>query len=53
VKLAARPNARRRPRSYPRVVKRRTTPFPTKKPRDLAIRLPAGGFAIAIRARAP
>jgi len=29
-RLAAKPNPGRRPRSYPRAIKRRTTPYPTK-----------------------
>jgi hypothetical protein len=50
--LAAKPNPQRRPRSYPRAIKRRATPYPMKKPEQRGIRH-SSNFAVAIRARAP
>jgi hypothetical protein len=51
-RLVGRANPDRRPRSYPRAVKRRATPYPTKKPGAAAARRHSD-FAPAIRPRPP
>jgi hypothetical protein len=52
VLLAAKPNPNRRPRSYPRAIKRRATSYPMKKPHQRGIRH-GPNFAATIHARPP
>ncbi|WP_425556847.1 IS4 family transposase [Dactylosporangium darangshiense] len=49
-RLAAKPNPDRRPRSYPRAIKRRTTPYPTKTAKMRGTR-PDPNFGLTIHRR--